>query len=778
MKAILVALSALQLLSPANAQESPFLPGAVEVAGRQYLHRLLPPARTVEGERYPLVLFLHGVGERGSDNRAQLRHLPERMVQDEYREHFPCFVLAPQCPEDDVWSTGGRGMAQGGPLRPASTRAMQAAIAALEEVVREHPIDTDRIYLTGLSMGGAGVWDLATRHPEWFAAAAPVCGGGDAAQGARLAGLPLSVWQGADDTLIESGRSLEMAEAVRAAGGALEYHELEGVGHDSWEKAYELGGAIDWMFERRRDTKDDLSAAQRALVTAVDEAERIAFLGDSITQAGNDPGGYVDSLRVALGAGRPEAKVIPAGISGHKVPDLLRRYRADVIEPGATMVFLYIGINDVWHSESGRGTSEADFEAGLRTLVRDFRGTGAEVVLATPSVIGERPAGENRLDEMLARYAAISRRVAREEGAVLCDLARAFRDHLRVFNGANAERGVLTTDGVHLNEAGNRLLATEAARALTRAANARRERRDPNRRTLRVFLLAGQSNMEGKGAVNTLEHLGDDPALGYLLKDLRTEEGEWRVRDDVWVSFLERSGALTTGFGSPGGQHGPLIGPELGFGWVVGDHFEDPVLLVKAAWGGKDLAGDFRPPSEGGPGKYYKRMVSTARFALDCATDIFPDSGATEVELAGVVWFQGWNDMVDEEKTAAYAKNLASLIRDLREEFDRPLLPFVIGELGVGGPEPGAGVARFRAAQAEVAADPVLGHRVRLVRTSGLYDMQAHALYEADVWKGPDKERYYRIASDRPYHYLGSGKVYYLMGRAFGEAMIELLEQD
>jgi lysophospholipase L1-like esterase len=267
-----------------------------------------------------------------------------------------------------------------------------------------------------------------------------------------------------------------MVEAVRAAGGTVQYCELEGIGHDAWVKAYELGGALDWMFERRLDPSDDLAAAQERLGEACAPRERIAFLGDSITEAGNQAGGYVDTLRVALGRQRPEAVVLPAGISGHKVPDLLKRFRDDVIEPGATLVFLYIGINDVWHSEWDKGTPAPEFEAGLRTLIRDLRASGAEVVLATPSVIGERPWGENRLDTMLADYAAISRRVAAEERATLCDLQQAFRDHLRIFNPQDLEKGVLTTDGVHLNAAGNRLVALEAARSLRSAARARAAR--------------------------------------------------------------------------------------------------------------------------------------------------------------------------------------------------------------------------------------------------------------------------------------------------------------
>lgn len=162
----------------------------------------------------------------------------------------------------------------------------------------------------------------------------------------------------------------------------------------------------------------------------------------------------------------PTIEVIPAGISGHKVPDLLARHERDVKARGATLVFVYIGINDVWHSRNGRGTPLETYEAGLHELVDAYLSEGVQVVLATPPVIGEKPPGENDLDAMLDEYAAASRRVAAEKRIELCDLRAAFQAHLALFNPEGKDRGILTTDGVHLNAAGNALVAAEAARAL------------------------------------------------------------------------------------------------------------------------------------------------------------------------------------------------------------------------------------------------------------------------------------------------------------------------
>ncbi|GAI13594.1 unnamed protein product, partial [marine sediment metagenome] len=146
----------------------------------------------------------------------------------------------------------------------------------------------------------------------------------------------------------------------------------------------------------------------------------------------------------------------------------------DVISKKATVVFIYIGINDVWHSLSGRGTGKAKFEAGLRDIIARLTKSGAAVVLATPSVIGEKPTGTNRLDKMLDEYAAISRKVAADTGAHLCDLRKAFIDYLKTKNPDKSHKGVLTGDGVHLNGAGNRFVADRAAEAIAAALRKRK----------------------------------------------------------------------------------------------------------------------------------------------------------------------------------------------------------------------------------------------------------------------------------------------------------------
>ncbi len=189
---------------------------------------------------------------------------------------------------------------------------------------------------------------------------------------------------------------------------------------------------------------------------------RIIFLGDSITEAGANPGGYVALVADSLAVVHPAATVIGAGVSGDKVPDLLMRLDRDVLSQDPSHVVIYIGINDVWHFfefEGVTGTDPDVFEAGLRELILRIETQGATVLLCTPSVIGEDARRKAPVNDRLIKYAEMSRRVAEETGVQLCDLRAAFESYLAENNPSKAYEGILTTDGVHLNEAGNRFVA-------------------------------------------------------------------------------------------------------------------------------------------------------------------------------------------------------------------------------------------------------------------------------------------------------------------------------
>ncbi|MAG92549.1 MAG: hypothetical protein CMJ48_02185 [Planctomycetaceae bacterium] len=203
------------------------------------------------------------------------------------------------------------------------------------------------------------------------------------------------------------------------------------------------------------------------------------------------------------------------------------------------------------------------------------------------------------------------------------------------------------------------------------------------KRPVQVFLLAGQSNMEGQGVVDLdhpqhynggkgiLERVMQDPRKAKQFAHVKDDQGNWVVRDDVWVRFQTRhslkKGPLSIGYaGYPGKHH---IGPEFQFGHVVGARLEEQVLLIKTAWGGKSLYKDFRPPSsDGETGPYYTKMLQETRAALENLPQDFPDYDGRGWELAGFVWFQGWNDMFDAKARAEYEENLVNLIKDVRKD--------------------------------------------------------------------------------------------------------------
>ena len=200
---------------------------------------------------------------------------------------------------------------------------------------------------------------------------------------------------------------------------------------------------------------------------AMSSSDQIVFFGDSITEMGEQPNGYVTLLRDTLVKQYPGINIIGAGIGGNKVPQLQDRLDRDVLSKKATIVVIYIGINDVWHFEKhGTGTPKDKYESGLRDLISRIQKSGARVILCTPSVIGERRHGDNKFDAMLDEYSGISRRVTKEFGAKICDLRNAFIRYLAEHNPDNNDEGVLTRDSVHLNNAGNRLVTETILKAL------------------------------------------------------------------------------------------------------------------------------------------------------------------------------------------------------------------------------------------------------------------------------------------------------------------------
>lgn len=304
-----------------------------------------------------------------------------------------------------------------------------------------------------------------------------------------------------------------------------------------------------------------------------------------------------------------------------------------------------------------------------------------------------------------------------------------------------------------------------------------------NTKPVRVFILAGQSNMEGAGRIKAdPKRNGGKGSLEFLVKDDATkkhfaplvdETGQWRTRNDVWISYGDRRGPLTVGYGSSR----ETIGPELGFGWVMGDALQEPVLLIKCAWGGKSLAVDFRPPSAGKPpyslgqktdaalaqdpsllGKYYREILSLTTNALADLRQLVPGSDGRYV-LAGFGWHQGWNDRINDKFNAEYENNLAHFIRDIRQDLRAPGLPFVIAETGMTGPEETHPRAlALMKAQAAVAERPEFKGNVAFVSTRAF-------------WRPADQS-----PSGQGYHWNSNAETYYLIGESMGQAMKRLLD--
>jgi predicted peptidase len=216
-------------------------------------YRLLKPEKLKAGKKYPLILFLHGAGERGNDNEANLMYITDLFLNKQNRKKYPAYVLVPQCPKDSWWINFDR-QNPGTVLQQSEkpSTAMATVIALLDEIEKNESIDKSRIYVTGLSMGGFGTWDLITRYPDRFAAAAPICGGADTSSAAKIAHLPIWNFHGAKDAVVKVDWSHNMVEALQAANGNIKYTEYPEVNHDSWINAYAEPDFMKWMFSHTK----------------------------------------------------------------------------------------------------------------------------------------------------------------------------------------------------------------------------------------------------------------------------------------------------------------------------------------------------------------------------------------------------------------------------------------------------------------------------------------------------------------------------------------------
>ncbi len=388
---------------------------------------------------------------------------------------------------------------------------------------------------------------------------------------------------------------------------------------------------------------------------------------------------------------------------------------------------------------------------------------------------------------------------------------------------------------------------------------------------VKIFILAGQSNMEGHARVETFDYIGDDPATAPLLKQMRGPDGGPTVCEGAWISYFtgyydgsangEGLGKVTAGYGARDNpaEDGGKIGPEFTFGITMDAAFAEPVLLIKVAWGGKSLHTDFRPPSAGpyelndfqkklyyGPpghgvpkdmdawlaekkkdtGRFYRLMIDHVKKVVANPARVVPGYDASQgYELAGFVWLQGFNDMVDGHVYPAhgkpgrfdvYSELLAHFIRDVRRDLGAPKMPFVIGVMGVGGLNADKDTLEFRKAMAAPAALPEFTGNVLAVQTAPFWSEELGAIdrkrervnqmgwyldskhkdhanadgkmtdemkreflkkYEAELISPAEEALWKRGASNAGYHYLGCAKTFALMGRAFAETNLRMLRE-
>ncbi|MCC7401481.1 MAG: prolyl oligopeptidase family serine peptidase [Chitinophagaceae bacterium] len=203
--------------------------------------------------KYPLVVFLHGAGERGNDNDAQLMWGVMNFATDQSMLSHPAFVLAPQCPEKTQWANFTANPANGDiRIAPEPSGTMSLLVQLIHEVIKQNRIDTNRIYITGLSMGGYGTFDAIMRYPDLFAAAVPVCGGGDTSKASRIAHLPIWMFHGADDVVVSPDLSANMTRALFNAGARPGFTLYPEVGHFAWLAAYSDQNMMEWLFRQHK----------------------------------------------------------------------------------------------------------------------------------------------------------------------------------------------------------------------------------------------------------------------------------------------------------------------------------------------------------------------------------------------------------------------------------------------------------------------------------------------------------------------------------------------
>lgn len=218
--------------------------------GTEVIYRFAAPAKIESGKKYPLVIFLHGAGERGKDNKAQLKHGVNAILKHTEKIGEPTFLIAPQCPTGIWWTNIDNTAKRTAEQKPITL--LDAVLELTEDTAKTQAIDPKRIYITGLSMGGFGTWAALAKKPDLFAAAIPICGGGDPKTAAAFKHVPIQIFHGDADTVVKPDGSQKMFDALKQAGSNAKLTLYPGVGHNSWTQTYDNQEIIRWLFSQTK----------------------------------------------------------------------------------------------------------------------------------------------------------------------------------------------------------------------------------------------------------------------------------------------------------------------------------------------------------------------------------------------------------------------------------------------------------------------------------------------------------------------------------------------
>ena len=224
--------------------------------GASLPYRIYIPKNYDCGEKYPMLVFLHGAGERGTDNEKQFVHGVQDLFNDPESPVYDSIVIAPQCPEDSQWVLTPWANGCYSIENTPESRQLELVCRIMDEVFDYCNVDEDRVYVTGLSMGGFGTWDLLSRHGARFAAGMPVCGAGDTAYAKLLKRIPIRTFHGSDDTAVPVKGTRMMYASIRNEGGDnIDYTEFDGCGHNVWDLVYKNPENIEWLYSQSREDR-------------------------------------------------------------------------------------------------------------------------------------------------------------------------------------------------------------------------------------------------------------------------------------------------------------------------------------------------------------------------------------------------------------------------------------------------------------------------------------------------------------------------------------------